>query len=542
VKTISGIKRAGSFYRRLFSCEGPGRPSSFNGLERLETRTLLAADLTGAWIGLDALSPLFSGQAIPAITLRVQNNSVDTASAAGAVVDIYLSRDNTLDLETDTKVATAKLGALKPGAIKDLILNKKINLSPGLDAGDIFLLARIDSTDKVAEDDESNNTVATDGITITQPDYDLGGTMGVPKLNLSLVQGIANKGTVQLTLANGGTANIPSTAKVDIGFFLRPVANGDNDASGDIPIATLNNQSVAIAAGKTKPYTGKLILDASILSGEYRIVAVFDISDALAETNESNNTVIGTEVFTLAPAFADLGITGGAITAPALIPAGAKAVVSITVFNAGNVAATGTVGVALVAKAQGHPNVPLVNIPSIPFTAKAGFTKTVKAVFTVPLLLINGVLYNVEVTLTPVTAAGGDDPTNNVAIVGSGFTPSIPVVLIPAIGDKVTFSAETPGNGDGLNNRDVKNGNFIDGNGRTGTYTYIFDRNSVFATLRLSWSDGLTSSITYTLLYGNEGGPRSLNGKKLKVYANENSEAIGTIGLGFQSTLAFVSF
>ncbi|MCE9592081.1 MAG: hypothetical protein K8S99_16360 [Planctomycetes bacterium] len=514
----------------------------FAGLEPLERRALLAADLSGAWTGLDLLPAVFSGQTVPPVTLHVQNNSIDTASASGAVVDIYLSDDDTLDTQADTKVATAKLGKLNPMAFKDLVF-KKIKLSPGMDAGDIFLFAKIDTTDKVAEDDETNNTAAGAAIVVTQPDYDLSGATATPKLNLSLVQGVISKGTVKLTLTNNGTIKIPSAAKININFFLRPAANANDDASGDIAIGSLVNQAAALAGGASKAYTGKLTLDAAIASGQYRIVTVIDTLDALAETDETNNTVIGSEVFTLSPAFADLGITGGSYTAPGTIPAGAKIVVSITVFNAGNVAATGTVGVALVAKASGYADVPLASVSSIPFTAKAGFSKTVKVPFTVPLLLIDGVLYDVEITITPVTTVGGDDAGNNVAVVGSGFTPSIPTINAPIIGDLVVFSGETAGSGDGVNGVSQKIGNFVDGNGRHGTYSYSNNNATPFETgiLGLQWTDGQQPSYqAFYLYYGNEGGPSALKGKKLKVYNYTDHEAIGQISDGV-NILGFVS-
>ena len=366
--------------------------------------------------------------------------------------------------------------------------------------------------------------------------------MATPALGLQLIQGVANSGSVKLTLTNSGTAKLGPVA-IDIAFFLRP--DGNVDASGDLPIGALNNQPVALAANKSKTFTGKLALGTAVPAGAYRIVAVFDTHDSLAETSEANNVVVGTDVISLSAAFADLGITGGTVTAKPNIPAGAKALVSITVFNAGNVAATGTVGVSLVAKADGHPNVPLVTVSTIPFTAKAGLSRTVKITFNVPILLIDGVLYDVEATLTPVTSAGGDVLANNVALFGDAFTPDIPVVLVPDFGDRITFSAEVAASGDSANGASHKTGNFVDGNGRHGTYDYRNNENAEFetGTLILHWTDGLQpANRTYSLLYGNEGGPHALNGRTLKVFEDVNSEVVGQIASGFLNILGYVAF
>jgi hypothetical protein len=508
-------------------------------MESLESRILLAADLAGSWVNLNTLPAIISGQALPPVTLHVQNDG-DTSSPAGAIAEIYMSSDNTLDVQDDRMVGFIKLPALAAGASKDLILSK-IKLPPGVDAGDVFLIARLDPTGKIAEGNENNNdVVSAQPVTVQQPDYDLSGSMAPPKINLNLVQGVAAKGTVALTLANTGDLSIPSTAKINIAFFLRPVDAVDN--TGDIAAGTLLNQSGAVAANSTRVVNGKLAISAATPSGQYNLVAIIDTTDALAETNEANNQVVGTQVITLAQPFADLGITASTETAGENIPAGAVALVTLTVSNGGNVAATGTIGVTLVAKAQGQADVTLLTLTNIPFTAKAGFSKTVKASFSVPLVLVDGVLYNIEATITPVTSVGGDVLENNVVTVGNGFIPDIPEVSIPEIGDKLTFSNEVPANGDGVDGHSVKSGNFIDGNGRSGTYLYNHDGNLEVASLSLHWTDGQQpANATYTLLYGNEGGPTTLKNKRLRVFAEVNSEAIGQIAVGFLDYRGYVS-
>ena len=187
--------------------------ASRTGLEPLESRAMLAADLTGTWVGLN-LPAVPSGGAMPPVTLHVENTG-DAPAAAGSTVEVYLSADNVLDPLTDTKIAIAKLPAIKPDAFKDVIF-KTIKLPPGLDAGQLFLIARIDANNKNTETSEANNAIPSAApITVTQPDYDLTGAMATPALGLQLIQGVANSGSVKLTLTNSGTAKLGPVA-IDI--------------------------------------------------------------------------------------------------------------------------------------------------------------------------------------------------------------------------------------------------------------------------------------------------------------------------------------
>lgn len=496
--------------------------------EPLESRALLSADLSGTWVGLGALPTITSGAALPPVTLHVQNTG--DAPAAGATAEIYLSDDDTLDTLSDTRLATVKLPSLPAGASKDVIL-KNLLLSMGLEAGDRFLIAKLDSAMKVVESNENNNNVASDAaLTIEQPDYDLTTTLATPKLNLNLVQGIDNKGTVKVTLTNPGSAKIPKV-KVGIEFFLRPV--GNIDESDDIAVGTLVNKSANIAPGLSKTYTGKLLIGAAVPAGEYHLVAVADSGEALAETDEDNNSVVGTETITLAAAFADLGFTTGTETAGPNVPAGSHALVTVNIFNAGNVAATGTVSGTAVAKSAGHPDVTLATVSNVPFSVKAGFTKTLKIPVSFPLLLINGVLYDIHVTITPVTTVGGDNTSNNTGVIGDGFTPSVPTILAPDFGDMIKFSNETAGSGDSASGASHKVGHFVDGNGRFGTYDYRNNEVSPFetGTLILTWNnDGQQPTFkSYSLNYGNQGGPHALKNKTLRIVATPNTNVYGQL-------------
>jgi hypothetical protein len=509
--------------------------------EPLEARALLSADLSGTWIGLGALPAISSGAALPPVTLHLLNTG--DAPAKGAVAEIYLSDDNTLDTLGDIKLATVKLPTLPAGITKDVLL-KNLLLSPGLEAGDRFLIAKLDATTKVVESDENNNNVVSDAaLTIEQPDYDLTTTLATPKLGLNLVQGVDNKGSVKVTITNPGTAKIPKV-KVDIAFFLRPV--GNNDSSGDIAVGTLVNKSANIAPGLSKTYTGKLLIGSAVPVGEYHLVAVADTGEALAESDEENNSVVGAETITLAAAFADLGFTTGTETAGPNVPAGSHALVTVNIFNNGNVAATGTVSGTAVAKSEGHPDVTLATVSNIPISVKAGFTKTFKIPVSFPLLLINGVLYDIHVTITPVTTVGGDNTSNNTGIIGDQFSATIPTILAPDLGDRIKFSNESAAPGDGTNGNSHKVGNFVDGNGRTGTYDYrnITQFGSETGELRLTWAnDGLQPTFkAYTLGYGNQGGPNALKNKTLRIVATPNTNVYGQLMAANFAVLGYAEF
>ena len=61
--------------------------ASRTGLEPLESRAMLAADLTGTWVGLN-LPAVPSGGAMPPVTLHVENTGDAPAAARGRHGDL----------------------------------------------------------------------------------------------------------------------------------------------------------------------------------------------------------------------------------------------------------------------------------------------------------------------------------------------------------------------------------------------------------------------------------------------------------------------
>jgi len=166
---------------------------------------------------------------------------------------------------------------------------------------------------------------------------DLAGTIATVTLPPSILSGSTSSGKVTGVLSNNGTGPVPAGKTVDIQLFARPAGALDN--SGDVLVGTLSNLAVGgLAAGQSKSYSANVSIPGSLGAGEFNIVASFDSSGDVEESNEANNAVTSTYTLTAAAAFVDLTATVGSTKLPAntVSGSGAKIALPITIRNAGN--------------------------------------------------------------------------------------------------------------------------------------------------------------------------------------------------------------
>jgi hypothetical protein len=94
--------------------------------------------------------------------------------------------------------------------------------------------------------------------------------------------------TAKVTLVNSGTDALPKTVPaVGVSFYLKTGAT--ETLVGTVKPVKFPN----LKASGTKPLTTKLTIPASLALGTYTLIAKVDTANALAESNESNNTVTG---------------------------------------------------------------------------------------------------------------------------------------------------------------------------------------------------------------------------------------------------------
>lgn len=219
-----------------------------------------------------------------AAQVRVVNRGNKPATG-NLQVTFYASLDGDLD-GGDTAITTvSKKVNLKPNA--SAVLSAKFNYPGKLPDGHYFILAKADGGNAIAESDEINNLAASaQSITIAAPNVDLQGTalVGTGKF------AVGKPASATLTLRNNGNVTASGTATIQL-FASTDDTFGNAD---DILIATTPAR-LALKPGASKPYKLKASL-ANVPAGPYKLAASIDITNAIAESDETNNTLFSTSL------------------------------------------------------------------------------------------------------------------------------------------------------------------------------------------------------------------------------------------------------
>ena len=128
----------------------PPRSSPFL-LEPLESRLLLAADLTGVVQSAALLDPAVPTNNASAV-VQVQN--IGNQRVNQSQIGVYASLDTVLD-SSDVLLGTANTGQVNAGASKNVTVN--LTLPSTLDPVPYKLLAKFDNANAIAENSETNN-------------------------------------------------------------------------------------------------------------------------------------------------------------------------------------------------------------------------------------------------------------------------------------------------------------------------------------------------------------------------------------------------
>jgi len=137
--------------------------------------------------------------------------------------------------------------------------------------------------------------------------------------------------TLSAVVHNGGTAGTPASS---VSFYL---GAGTMRATGDMALGSRSVVSLLPGASATVQLTATL--PASLAAGAWRVLAVADEDNLIAEINEANNTGASSTLTVGSPPAPDLDIT--AFTAPASAQAGGALAVQHTVANVGAAASAG---------------------------------------------------------------------------------------------------------------------------------------------------------------------------------------------------------
>jgi len=279
--------------------------------------------LDNLYIGAPTLLDLVGelvGANIPAAVVSGDGTQISLPVSVTNMGNVPLDRNQAIDLSVvarpvgggpDTLVGVIEnqsVTGLKPGAAKKFTC--KVALPAGLAAGQYRLAVLVDSGDDVDESDESNNEVLSDSLDVELGEIDLTGEIGDVTLARTFVAGGVARGSAKVTIRNDGNVPIPGDPAPTAIVVLTPVSGGQ-----EIEIGSSTISGAALLPGGSVVVTVSLTVPAGISAGQYGLSARLDPADAASESEETNNTLLHADTWTVINPPGDLVLTSSTIPA-----------------------------------------------------------------------------------------------------------------------------------------------------------------------------------------------------------------------------------
>ncbi len=339
----------------------------------------LAAPRSLAQTGIDLTMTSLTGAPASAgvgksFTVR---NTVKTTGAVSKsfTVGLYLSTDNVITT-SDTLIASRTVASLKANASSTATTT--VTVPTSLAPGTYYVGAIADSTNAIAETNEANNAIVGTQISIVGADLTMTSLTGAPA-------SVAAGGSFSLTNTVAAASTGGNAGAFTVGFYL---STDSVITTADSSIGT--RAVTSLAAGGTSSATTTVTVPASLAAGSYYVGAIADSANQVIESNESNNSIVGTQIQVLKPDLTVTSLTG----APATAALGSTFSVSSTVANAAGGAASGAFTVGFYLSADSVITTSDTSIGSRSVTSlAAGATSTAATTVTVPAGLAPGTYY-----------------------------------------------------------------------------------------------------------------------------------------------------
>ncbi|MBU1425895.1 MAG: fibronectin type III domain-containing protein, partial [Gammaproteobacteria bacterium] len=248
-------------------------------------------------------------------------NQGAVASTVSVRVGYYLSTDNIITT-ADTFLGYRTASTVAAGA-SNSVASSYVTIPAGLTVGSTYYLgAIVDYTGLEAETDETNNALAGVGSTITVTQPDLVMTAVGSTATQAAPGGLIN---VSDTLTNQGP--VASTAGVRVGYYL----STDNViTTADTFLGYRSVGTLAAGANSTNSGANYATIPAATAVGTYYLGAIADYSGLQAETDETNNALVGPTI-AIGP---DLIMTGVSSASTTAVP-GSGILIADTLKNQG---------------------------------------------------------------------------------------------------------------------------------------------------------------------------------------------------------------
>jgi len=255
--------------------------------EPLEARQHLAADLIATELTGKLPADLIAGERgrIPALGVNV-NNAGNADVRQDIVVRLFASADGALD-GTDFQLAEAPSRLrLRAGSARHIPIKIRDVIRPDIPRGTYRLLAQVDATDVVVEDNPGNNVVASSGtVAIGPPFVNLtASTLFIGNDN-AVTQG--RRARVALTVLNNG--NVTAKGNAGIQLVFTPVG-GAAAAPIDVPIR------ISMKSRKERALRGSFAVPAGLAPGQYTVTATLISIVGFTDENPADNSATLTGV------------------------------------------------------------------------------------------------------------------------------------------------------------------------------------------------------------------------------------------------------
>lgn len=299
-------------------------------------------DLAAQIVNLSLPTSVIAGQGVKLeLPIKIINQG-NIALPSDQYVDIKVSarqlgtegKDIDLALDIDKPVAS-----LAPG--DSLTFTPVVSIPSNVTAGKYLLVAQIDATNKLKEEDEANNTIAIapgQAFDVVAPVIDLVADIVNPQLPTSTVAGFGPDAMLPIQVTNAGNVATASDTQIDIKVYAK-LATGDKL----IEVATLAAQPIGgLVPGQAVTFKTNARIPKGAAEGKYVLLAKIDTTDVVAETSDENNTATtaSANAITVAKPFVELALGIEPVDQPAAAIAGHSQPVSamLVITNEGNIA------------------------------------------------------------------------------------------------------------------------------------------------------------------------------------------------------------
>jgi hypothetical protein len=252
--------------------------------EPLENRQLLAADLVATEIRGRLPDDLVSGTRgrLPGVAVQVQNSGDTAVSATDVVARLFASADGVLDAG-DALLAENTLRRFNVGIGRGrrIPFPRLVDPIPTVAQGAYRLIAVVDATDVVPEDNPGNNSIASTGTV----------NIGPPFVNLTatrvFVGNFVRSGRparLTFTVLNAGNTNARGTGVVNVLF--RPASQTTGGVADNVDVR------VNVRTRREGRLVGRVEVPVGLTAGQYTVIAtlisVTGFTDSVTTDNTAN--------------------------------------------------------------------------------------------------------------------------------------------------------------------------------------------------------------------------------------------------------------